>query len=225
MHSFRYQQIIKIFSQLEAELNRPLKVFEIGAASGKLYSVINEHFDIQYSGVEMQEDRVEVAKSRFGQNSNFSIYCGRAEEHTDLLKDCDIVVALETMEHIPENNVVRIIEQVAAARPKLFVCSVPVEVGPAIWIKNVGSCLMGYHVRYQDYTWSETFWSGLYRLDKVRTHGYSHRGFDWRWLSQTIRYNMNLFQLRSLPFNFIPLSFSPSVMFIAKPEKLESDAV
>ena len=219
LHSFRYRKIVQIFEQLTKELNRPIRVFEIGAASGKLYSVLNEQFDIVYSGVELKEDRVQVANERYGNNDNFSIVSGMAEDHIGSANQFDVVVALETMEHIPENNVVRIVEKIAESRPGMFVCSVPVEVGPIIWIKNVGSMLMGYHARYKNYKWSETFWSGLYRLDKVRTHELAHRGFDWRWLAQTIRYNMNDMEVFSLPFNLLPVALSPTVMFVAKGDK------
>lgn len=219
MHSFRYRHIVTIFSELSVQLNRPIKVFEIGAGSGKLFSVLNPRFKVEYVGVELQPNRVEVAKERYQHYSNFSMICGRAEEHVDTIGATDVIVALETLEHIPENIVVRIVEAISANKPKIFICSVPVEVGPIIWVKNVGSFFMGYK-RYKSYTWQETFWAGLYQLDKLRPRLYAgHRGFDWRWLAQTISHNMRIVEIRALPITFLPLSLSPSVMFIAKPRE------
>jgi hypothetical protein len=124
-------------------------------------------------------------------------------------------MSLETLEHIPEHIVVRLIEHIAAANPKYFVCSVPNEVGPIVWIKNVGSLLMGYY-RHKEYKWSETLYAGFYQLDKVETHGTGHKGFDWRWLAQTIRHNRKITQTLSSPFRWLPKTFSVSVIFISR---------
>jgi hypothetical protein len=132
------------------------------------------------------------------------------------LECADIVVALETFEHIPEHDVVRIVEAVAAAMPKLFVCSVPVEIGPAIWLKNVGSLVTGY-MRHKEYSWPETFWAGLYQLDKLPPHATGHKGFDWRWLAQTIRHNMKIKETRMFPFGMLPAAVAFSVFMIAEP--------
>jgi hypothetical protein len=125
---------------------------------------------------------------------------------------------LEALEHIPEHAVVRIVEQVAVARPHLFVCSVPVEIGPSIWFKNVGSLLMGYS-RHREYTWNETFWAGLGKLDKLPPHGLGHKGFDWRWLAQTVRHSHRITRMRTFPFDALPASVSTSVFFVAEPRR------
>jgi hypothetical protein len=133
------------------------------------------------------------------------------------ISNVDVIVALETLEHIPEHNVVRIVEAIAAARPKYFLSSVPIEIGPAIWLKNVGSWLTRYS-RYKEYRWRETFWSGLYQLDKLPPHCGGHAGFDWRWLAQTIRHNMKIVEHRTLPFG-VPAPFAFSMFFVAAPRR------
>lgn len=136
----------------------------------------------------------------------------------DQLAGADVIFALETLEHIPEHDVVRLVEAIAVARPKLFICSVPVEIGPAVWLKNVGSYLTGY-IRHKDYTWTETFWAGLYQLDRLPPHVITHKGFDWRWLAQTIRHNLSIIDTRRLPFGFLPASFAFTVFIIAEPKR------
>jgi hypothetical protein len=135
-----------------------------------------------------------------------------------MLQRADVLVALETLEHIPEHDVVRIIEAAAAMRPTLFVCSVPVEIGPAIWLKNVGSLVMGY-TRHKEYLWRETFWAGLYQLDKMPPHSTGHKGFDWRWLAQTIRHNMKVTEIRKLPARMLPAAVAFSVLLVAEPRE------
>ena len=128
----------------------------------------------------------------------------------------DIVFALETLEHVAEDRVVRIVETVChVVRPRLFVVSVPVEIGPTVWIKALGSRIMGYD-RGAGYNAADLFWAGLGQLNRVRTHEHNHRGFNWRWLEQTIRYNAHLRETRSMPFAWLPRGLATNVMFIAE---------
>jgi len=157
-----------------------------------------------------------VAMSRYGDRKNFRLL--RESALTAETGTPDVVVALETFEHIPEHDVVRLIERIAALRPLFLIASVPIEIGPSIWIKNVGSWLMRYP-RYREYTWRETFHAGLYRLDKLPPHEVNHKGFDWRWLAQTIRHNMELRTMRALPLPFLPFAVSTSVFFVARPRQ------
>ncbi|MDR2507245.1 MAG: class I SAM-dependent methyltransferase [Candidatus Accumulibacter sp.] len=217
LHSFRYRNILKLFRTAKWETGgKPINVVDIGCAHAKLFSVLNEQFSIDYTGIEIEAEFVETARSRYAHNPNFQVVHNSVTNALANLKRADIIVALETFEHIPEHDVVRIIEAIAAAGPRLFVCSVPVEIGPAIWLKNVGSLVTGY-MRHKEYRWPETFWAGLYQLDKLPPHGTGHKGFDWRWLAQTIRHNMRIKEIRKFPFDMFPAAFASSVFMIAEP--------
>ena len=82
-----------------------------------------------------------------------------------------------------------------------------------IFIKNIGSALIGYK-RYKEYEWRETFFASIYELDKVKRHDMGHIGFDWRWLAQTLRQNVTIVKKTSSPANFTPKFISPSIGFI-----------
>jgi hypothetical protein len=153
---------------------------------------------------------------------NFKVIHGSATD-TDILMSqvADMVVALESLEHIPEHDVVRLIERIAQMRPMYFICSVPVEIGPAIWLKNLGSLLSGY-MRHREYTWAETFWAGLYRLDRLPPHGIRHKGFDWRWLVQTVRHNFRIEEVRRFPVAVLPAALSSTLFLVARPRHVES---
>ncbi|MET0069631.1 MAG: class I SAM-dependent methyltransferase [Candidatus Thiodiazotropha sp.] len=195
-----------------------MRIIDIGCAHAKLYSILNGKFKLDYIGIDPNADYVQAAQERYQGKSNFRIINDTAEKQLHLITDADIVVALETFEHVPEHIVVRIVEVIAKTQPKLFICSVPVEVGPAIWIKNLGSLASGY-MRHTEYTWKETFWAGVGRLDKLPPHGTGHKGFDWRWLAQTIRHNMRIKEMRKFPFRVFPAWLSTSVFFIAEPRQ------
>jgi Methyltransferase domain len=220
LHSFRYKNITAVFTELARQKQEsPIKVVEIGCAHAKLFSILKDKFIIDYTGIEVDDSFVNAARLRYAKNKNFRVLHSPVEEVLSDLQNADIIVALETLEHIPEHAVVRIVEAVAAASPRLFVCSVPVEIGPAIWLKNLGSLLTGY-IRHEEYRWMETFWAGLYQLDRLPPHGTGHKGFDWRWLAQTIRHNMKILELRKLPVPFLPAAFAFTVFIVATPTEL-----
>lgn len=217
LHTLRYNNTLSVFKEFSASSgDSPIKIIEIGCAHAKLFSVLNDQFNIKYTGIEPKQEFVEIAKDRYHHFKNFKIIQGAAEKHLNTQADVDIVVALETLEHISEHIVVRVVEEVTRIQPKLFILSVPVEIGPSIWFKNVGSLITGY-IRHKEYTWPETFWAGLGQLDKLPPHGTGHKGFDWRWLAQTVRHNMKIKEIRKFPLSFLPAGLSMSVFFVAEP--------
>ena len=221
LHSYRYSWILSVFKKLSREINnRQITVVDIGCGTCKLFEVLNENYlSINYIGIEPRGDFVETSIERYNSMSNFKIIKGCAEAIIPNINEkIDVFTGLESFEHIPEYIVPTLLRSISAKSPKIFACSVPVEVGPAIWIKNIGSKLMGYR-RYKEYTWRETFWAGLYRLDKLAPHGTGHKGFDWRWLEHTIRQSMEITSVSRSPFSFIPAAFTPSICFTSVPIK------
>ena len=214
LHGIRYKYLIEPFNKENSENpNKQIIVVDIGCAHAKTFNLLNQRYNIKYVGIELKRSFSEEAKSRYKNHSNFRIINDSIENHFAELQNVDFILALETLEHIPEHIVVRLVEHIAIANPKYFVCSVPNEVGPIVWIKNVGSLLMGY-MRHTEYKWSETLFAGIYQLDKIE-HGTGHKGFDWRWLAQTIRHNRKITKTLSSPFRWLPKTFSVSIIFIS----------
>lgn len=189
-----------------------LKIVDIGCAHAKSFELLNNKFDITYVGIELDSNFSADAQKRYGEMHNFRVINDSITNHYNELNESDVIMAMETLEHIPEHSVVRIIENIAMARPKVFICSVPNKVGPIVFIKNIGSLMMGY-VRHKEYTWKETFFASFYNLNKIK-HTKDHKGFDWRWLAHTIRHNMTIHEQFSSPFRYLPKMFSTSIIFI-----------
>lgn len=208
-HKTRYRNLVKLVKKFDG----PVKIVDIGAGTARAFEALNDTFDIDYVGIEMREDFCIVANSRYENHSNYRMICDSVEHHYEEFYGADMIIALETMEHIPEHLVVRVIEAIANAKPTTCYITVPNEIGLAIAIKNVGSALIGYS-RWKEYEWSETFWASLCHLDRVGLHGTDHKGFDWRWLAQTIRHNMKIIRITKSPFQWVPRSISPSIGFV-----------
>lgn len=220
LHRGRYRKLISVLEELQQEIgNRRIRILDIGCGPGSAVAHILDRFEVDYVGIDYDPTFIDAARSRYGHLENCRFVVADATD-SKLYHECkaDIVIALETLEHIPLNDVTRIIEHVCRiVRPHFFLVTVPVEIGPAVWIKNWGSILMGYDRKSGDFR--ETLWAGLYQLDRVPPHHSSHQGFDWRCLAQLMRVNAPLREIRGLPFAFIPRILSPNVSLLAEPRK------
>jgi hypothetical protein len=198
------------------------KILDIGAGPCKLYKLLRDNnFDFSYTAIEFDPNFVAIASDRYSSHANFNILCGSIEDYLHSFNEYDIIVALDSLEHIDENLVCKLVFEISKSNINFFYASVPNELGPSILIKNLGSFLMGYS-RHSEYSLKDTFYSFTCHLDKLPRHNLRHRGFDWRWLAQLLRYNFKISKIHRSPFDFIPLSFSPSLIFFCLPDSLHT---
>jgi hypothetical protein len=216
LHRFRFDQATRVIASVASELNHPVRVLEIGCAYCDLYKWASQVCEIDYRGIDRNANFVDRARQLYEGRPRFGVRRGLVQDDLDMGFEPDVVLALELLEHLPEPDVGPLLARLAALpSPRRYVFSVPVEVGPAIAIKNLGSALMGY-VRHREYTWPETLWAATYQLDKVPAHGTRHKGFDWRWLRATIRQHFRLVETRCSPFGWMPACIAPSIMFVCE---------
>lgn len=96
-----------------------------------------------------------------------------------------------------------------------FICSVPIETGPPVALKNIGSLVCGYR-RHIEYSFADTWWAMLDRFDKVRAHDGGHRGFDWRQLSSMLSIYYPQKRISLLPFSQLPAWLNTSAFFVCE---------
>lgn len=213
VHSLRYRETINILKPFG---KKKITILEIGCAHAPLFGVLNKQFEIDYYGIEQDHGFYLEAVKRYENYSNFHILNRNAAEQDcyQSLPKPDVVICLETLEHVKQDEVAKILAGVSSTKASMFLCSVPVEVGPAVFFKNLASYLFGYH-RHKDYTWKETWWASLYRLDKLPPHTGQHKGFDWRTLISQIRGTMQKTKVQCLPFKLLPTAFANSIFITA----------
>ena len=105
LHSIRYRHILSVIEEFATceSPRRPVRILDIGCGPAKLYRILNERFPIEYLGCEIQAGFIEVARARHGNQPNFRITDQSITSGNISLHDWDIIVALETLEHIPEH--------------------------------------------------------------------------------------------------------------------------
>ena len=218
LHSFRYKVLSRLAKTLCLSIHRPLRVLDIGSGTSKCYEVLSNTVpDIDYHAVEIDPTLYEVALNLYGDMDNFHLHAESVETWIGRFDGFDLIIAHESFEHIPPVIVSRVVDSLGKSDFGCLLVTVPVEIGPSLLFKNLGSFLMGYP-RYKEYSLAETFNASLYRLDRVDRHTLGHKGFDWRWLAQTLRLNLRIIRTLKSPFQFIPSFVAPSIGFICVPD-------
>lgn len=217
LHSVRYKNLLRVVEALSGfRGGKPIRILDIGCGSAHAFGVLDPLFAIDYVGVEKRRKMCAVAEERFGTRPNFRVIRDLIGNRLDLIAGTDLVIALETLEHIPDDQVVPLIEYIGSAEIDGFYCTVPNEIGPAIAIKNLGSALIGYR-RHREYSWKDTLNAATYRLDKVAPHGTGHKGFDWRALERLIGRHLDIQAVHRSPYGWVPRAVSPSIGFYCTP--------
>ena len=210
LHSGRYKQLT---SFVRKNFKGELKILDIGCGPGGAYNALKDHTNLQYHGVDIREDFIAAATQRHPEAS-FDVDDVTRPDFD--FGSYNLIIALETFEHIPEGLLVKTLEKIALESDAHVLASVPIEIGPSVAIKNLGARLMGYNRNSGNFM--ETLNAATYQLNKVPTHDTAHLGFNWYWLEQTLRHNFIIDKSASLPISWLPKWIAPTVMFYCSPK-------
>lgn len=226
MHSRRYEYL-KSFLRQKYGTNK-IRVLEIGVGHGRLFAELNSCCNIDYTGIEFLDVCYQAAKEKYESHSNFNIILGSILDsnlQSQLENSYDVVIALETFEHIHARDVSTALGFV---RNKIissyFISSVPVEIGLIILIKNLGSCLMHYS-RGNEYSAKDTIYAMLNKSHKIKPHSENneypgHKGFDWRFYRYLLHQDFNITKTHHLPIPWLPALLSTNILFVSTPREI-----
>jgi SAM-dependent methyltransferase len=132
----------------------------------------------------------------------------------------DLVVCMETLEHVGDPaTVVQLVAGLAAPGATLLV-SVPIELGPSLIGKQIGRWLANRRgaYGYESYRWSELARAGLLwkteGMSRVNLH--SHKGFDFRTVRRLLAAHASIEQTVYSPVRFLGPAVASTVFWIAK---------
>lgn len=216
LHSIRYRRLSDAIAR--ASVDGRVRVCELGYGTGRSLDVIRRAapggFD--YVGFDFNEAFQKACRDRYPSSLEFRLLDLGADRFADSLPwRPDIIIALETLEHVPPAAWHSIARQANELNAPMLV-SVPNEVGPAIVAKNAGSWMMGYS-RWKDYGFTNTVRASFGRFDSLPRHRGGHIGFDWRALMHALRQYFDV-SVGTSPFRGIPRSISPSIYFTCTPD-------
>ena len=213
LHGSRYRWLYKklIELKLSGSINENPTFLDIGSGHSYIFEILKTIFDdFTYIAIEPDEQYAHYALDKYSSDKRFSIINDYALPYLHSCQNVDFVCSLECFEHIPEFDIISIIDALSKLSPSKLFITVPNEIGPALAIKNLGSFLLGYK-RYKEYSLKESINSSLFRTLQLPPHKYFHKGFDYRWLLHSFHQKFEILSLAGNPFNFLPLVISPNI--------------
>ena len=127
----------------------------------------------------------------------------------------DYVVAMETMEHLPLNELDNYLQKLQLATGKYFFVTVPVEKGFVATCKYLAKAL--FLKVDEPYTGRELWHMLTGNLSKVKRVELGHKGFDYSDFIKKLSTHFEIVRVQGIPLTFIPPVCNFSVAIIARP--------
>ena len=210
LHENKYFHLDNIVKKFDlANFN----ILDLGCGFCESFRVLNNKYNINYLGVENNEDITSRLYERYSDFKNFKVISKSALDIDDLKnKHFNFIILFDILEHIDLKNRINLIHKISQFKFDKILINVPNEVGLSILMKNFGSMIMGYE-RYKEYTMKETISSFLGKLEDLDPHFDQHKGFDWRVLKYILHYYFIIDNIHTNLRGLLPKSISPSIFF------------
>lgn len=213
------------FAWLQKHLNADAgaySLFELGCFDCRSLSFIPQ--PARYAGADAGwEGGLYEAQTRYADTPGVTILKAQCAEDLDPLaqETFDYAIALETLEHVPEERVDGYLAFLARVTTRRLLVTVPVEVGPVFLAKHLAKTLVSPWKSGEtgSYTLPEVLWATLGDVSRVRRD--QHKGFDYRVLRKQIETYFTVEKTEGIPFRRWPgLSFQ--VGMVATPKRNEA---
>jgi len=189
------------------------RILEIGCADGILLPTLSPHCEELYA--------IDIVSKFFKyirryNLPNLFLSKGDAQKMKYPSNFFDLIFCLETLEHVPHPELA--VKEIKRVMKKggLGVISVPIELGPALLLKQIGRILLGYGLSYEGgYPLPELINAVLFKKPNTEYHRehLGHRGFDYRRIIRLLHENrLSIVKLWYLPINIFGENLSYRVV-------------
>ena len=195
------------------ELNCPCaRVVELGCFDGKAIEFLPSEPDY-YVGYDANwEDGITLARQKWGSHPNYRFRICTTPAEMDLSGErFDVAIAMETLEHVPEEMVRPYLEKLAGATDQYLLITAPNEKGVVFFFKHLVKLLFG---EVEKHSFAEFLNATLGRTDRVqRGH---HKGFDYARLAKVVGEYFDVVEVTGQPISTLPPALNFTVGIVAK---------
>jgi hypothetical protein len=190
-------------------------ILELGCFDAKTIDYLPLGFR-KYVGYDANwEGGLVAGKQRWKDNPNVRlIESHQLQDFNSSQEKYDCAIAMETLEHLPLDELESYIAKIASATKRYFFVSVPYEKGFPLLLKYLfkSAC---FNVD-EHYRLIELFHALKGDLSKVERIEGGHKGFDHLKLIRLLSKYFEIIEVTGLPFHSLPLSMNFSVAILAK---------
>jgi 2-polyprenyl-3-methyl-5-hydroxy-6-metoxy-1,4-benzoquinol methylase len=209
LHQARFIWIHKKLLELGCPRDR---VIELGCFDGKVLDFLPGK-PRYYVGYDADwEDALTLARERWKEYPNYHFrYCVTPEEMVLGEDRFDIAIAMETLEHIPDETVARYLAKLAEVTDQYILITAPNEKGVVFFFKYLVKLLFG---EVEKHSLAEFVNATLGRMDRIK-RGH-HKGFDYDRLARLVAEHFDVVEVSALPFAALPTALSFTVGIVAR---------
>ena len=192
-------------------------VLELGCFDGKLIDFLPAK-PSRYVGFDANwEGGLDLARERWSQTPGYSFLKATTPDEMvlDRQEVFDLVVVMETLEHIPPQLVDGYLEKMARHLNGYFFVTVPNEKGIVFLAKWLAKKLFSRDAAR--YSFAELLNATLGRMTRVTRR--EHKGFDYDALIVEIKKHFDVIEVSGIPSGFLPPFLSFGVGIVAKPRR------
>lgn len=204
LHLARFSWVKRV-----AQTTRHDRILELGCFDGRLLDYVKPS---RYVGIDAGwEGGIQNALDRHGNDTTKTfIKTDAPSVLCQFPARCfELGVALETLEHLPDDTLGRYLEQVQRTCAR-FLVTVPNEKGPVFLAKWIAKRTLLRNNPAETYSLTELFNATLCRMDRVARH--EHKGFDYAALAGRLANHFDIEKVEGLPWG--PPFFAFSVAFV-----------
>lgn len=161
------------------------------------------------------ENGLDIARKTY-QNPAYEFFeCNNPDDMIIKGEKFNLVICMETIEHIPEEMLEGYLTKIKEATDGLFILTVPNEIGLVFLIKYLIKLMIFREKINPKYSFSDVINQTLGLMDRV-IHD-DHKGFDYRRLIARLKRDWRIEEVVAIPLNRAPLSMSFSIGIVCKP--------
>jgi len=190
----------------------PARVIELGCFDGKALDYFPSE-PSYYVGYDADwEGALSLAREKWKDHPHYHFrYCTTPEEMALGEDRFDIAIAMETLEHIPENAVEPYLAKLAGVTDQYILITAPNEKGVVFFFKYLIKLLFG---EVEKHSLSEFVNATLGRTDRIeRGH---HKGFDYERLERQVAEYFDVVEVSGLPYAALPTALSFTIGIVAR---------
>ncbi len=188
------------------------RVIELGCFDGKVLDFFPSK-PCYYIGYDADwEGALSIAREKWKGHPNYHFrYCITPEEMALGEDRFDIAIAMETLEHVPEETLAPYLAKLAGVTDHYILITAPNEKGVVFFFKYLVKLLFG---EVEKHSLTEFVNATLGRMDRIK-RGH-HKGFDYGRLVRLVAEYFDVIEVSALPFAALPTALSFTVGIVAR---------
>ena len=209
LHLARFNWLRRKLEKLECPATR---VIELGCFDGKVLDFLPSKPDY-YVGYDANwEGGVTLARRKWASCPNYHFRICTTPAEMDLGTDrFDIAIAMETLEHVPDEIVRPYLEKLAGVTDRYIFITAPNEKGIVFFLKHIVKLLFG---EVEKHSVPEFVNATLGRMDRIpRGH---HKGFDYARLARSVGEYFDVIEITGQPVSMLPAALNFTVGIVAR---------